>query len=208
MIGARRWMMRAVCAALVLAPACLFAQVTPAFSADLSIKGEDAKGSGKLYFSPPRIRMEMPSIKGPRNTGLPGDMNIIIDGDRQTSYVLLPHESKYMEFHGDSADNIITGLPGLRQLRGKASADPCMGRTGATCKKLDAETVNGRTCEKWEVNDKDSGKFTVWIDQKLQFPIKVHKADGGELEFSNIQEGPQDPSLFTVPAGYKPFIFR
>ena len=58
---------------------------------------------------------------------------------------------------------------------------------------------------KWEVVSKNSRKSTMWIDQKIHFPIKAQNADGTVTEFSNIKEGAQDAALFKVPSGYKPF---
>ena len=80
--------------------------------------------------------------------------------------------------------------------------DPCAGREGATCKKLGTETINGRTCDKWEITEKSGKMETYWMDQKLHFPIKSI-VGGITTQYTNIKEGPQDPALFKVHDGYK-----
>ena len=72
------------------------------------------------------------------------------------------------------------------------------------CKKLGTETVNGRTCDKWEVTQKSGKTETFWIDQKLHFPIKMINGDI-TTQYTNIKEGPQDASLFKIPDGYQKF---
>jgi hypothetical protein len=43
------------------------------------------------------------------------------------------------------------------------------------------------------------------VDQKIHFPVRIQEADGTTMDMNNIKEGPQDPSLFKVPAGDRPF---
>ena len=45
--------------------------------------------------------------------------------------------------------------------------------------------------------------MTGWIDRKLRFLVKTESAKGRGMELRNIQEGPQQASLFEIPAGYK-----
>lgn len=59
--------------------------------------------------------------------------------------------------------------------------------------------------DSWEVTEKSGKKETLWMDQKLHFPIKIVSSDGMTSEFTNIKEGLQDPSLFEVPPGYHKF---
>jgi hypothetical protein len=108
----------------------------------------------------------------------------------------------YMEFPTDANSPLTQRTPKWQDFKG----DPCTfgNRQDATCKKVGTETVNGRSCDKWEITDKNGKKETLWIDQKLHFPIK--STDGQvTTEFTNIKEGAQDASLFKVPAGYRKF---
>jgi hypothetical protein len=75
---------------------------------------------------------------------------------------------------------------------------------GGSCHKVGTETVNGRNAVKYEGTNARGEAGTVWIDPKLQFPVKWQGKDGGG-ELRNIQEGSQPASLFEVPAGYTKF---
>jgi hypothetical protein len=116
----------------------------------------------------------------------------------------------YLEFHaypkwnGRCPSFATNGLDLEQRLGGDMPA-LCGDEPGETCKMLGIETVNGRACERWEVTRKNSSKTTAWIDQKLHFPIKMQRVDGSVTEITNIKEGPQDASLFTVPAEYRSF---
>jgi outer membrane lipoprotein-sorting protein len=186
------WANLATCVLLVLA-------VTPAraqqggqpFSADTAttMPRTGEKTTGKIYFSPPKIRTDT-SSKG-------HDSIMIIDSSTKTSYVLMPQQHMYMETHAQG------GTAARPQQAPPASFDPqhpCP--ANITCKKLGTETINGRVCEKIEITTK-SGTTTTWVDQKLLYPIKTVAASGYVTELSNIKEGKPDASLFEVPAGYK-----
>ena len=70
-----------------------------------------------------------------------------------------------------------------------------------TCKKIGVEEVSGRTCDHWEMTDKQGKVANIWIDQKLHFPIKTVSA-GLDMLLTNIKEGEPDASLFQIPAGF------
>ena len=70
-----------------------------------------------------------------------------------------------------------------------------------TCKKIGVEEVSGRTCDHWEITDKQGKVSNFWIDQKLHFPVKVTSQDATML-LTNIKEGEPDASLFQIPPGF------
>ncbi len=55
--------------------------------------------------------------------------------------------------------------------------NPCATQPDVTCKKIGVETVSGRTCDHWEMTDKQGKVANVWVDQKLHFPIKMVSQD-------------------------------
>jgi hypothetical protein len=73
---------------------------------------------------------------------------------------------------------------------------------GATCKNLGTEQVNGRSCDHWQITDKNGKVSNLWIDQKIHFPIKTVSEDS-TWELSNIKEGEPAASLFEIPPGYQ-----
>jgi outer membrane lipoprotein-sorting protein len=156
---------------------------------------------GKVFMSLPKMRMDMSDTSQHQSGPFGGKMSMIVDGDSKMAYMLMPEAQMFMEFPADSKSPMMQRMPNLRDL----NSDPCAGRQDVSCKKLGTETVNGRSCDKWEATDKTGKKETFWIDQKLHFPIKSQTAGGMTTEFTNIKEGAQDPALFKVPAGYRKF---
>jgi len=184
----------------LIGPAAL-AQMPQPFSADFSSASPDGmKKTGKWFFSPPKMRIDMNMPQG--NGPLSGNVSMIIDGSTHTSYMVMPQAEMYMEIEASGARD----MQGLRNLESLSrGGDPCAGNAGSTCKKVGTETVNGRSCDKWEMTDKNAHKTTLWIDQKLYAVIRLHEYDGTVTDLTNVKEGAQSASLFVVPPGYRKF---
>lgn len=186
-------------AAISRASAADFGAPQP-FSADYATTSHGGeKMTGKWYFAPPKIRIEVMSSsqkveKGPFG----GKMIMIIDSNTQTSDMLMPQAHMYMEIHGNST-HMDSGMRNLQNLSRGACPN------GATCKKIGSDAVNGRSCDKYDMTDQSGRKSTVCVDQKLNFPIRLQEEDGTVSEFTNIKEGAPDSSLFKVPDGYRAF---
>jgi hypothetical protein len=188
---------------LVLAGVAAVAQMPQPFSADVNtVNAHGPVMMGKLYFSAPKMRMDVTSQEAKANNPM-GKVSVIIDGSAKTVIMLMPQQQMYMEISSAGSGPDMEGIERLQEL--SRGADPCMGETGMTCKKLGSETVNGRSCDKWDTTDKQGHAATVWIDQKLHFPIKVQEKDGTVTNFTNIKEGALDASLFVIPPGYRKF---
>jgi hypothetical protein len=177
------------------------AQMPQPFSADFSSTSPDGmKKTGKWFFAPPKMRMDMTVPQG--NGPFGGNVTMIIDGNTHTSYMLMPQAQMYMEIEA-SGPRDVQGVRNLESL--SRGGDPCAGNPGSTCKKAGTETVNGRSCDKWEMTDKNAHKTTLWLDQKLYAVIRLHEYDGTITDFTNIKEGAQNAALFVVPPGYRKF---
>jgi len=185
---------------LILTGISAQAQMSLAFSADVSVtSGQGNAVVGKWYLSPPKMRMDMTSPVEAKANPM-GKVSMIIDPGAKNAIMLMPQHQVYMEIPAGSSHQ-IEGMQRLRNV--SQGGNPCAGETGTTCKKLGSETVNGRSCDKWEITEKEEGHTTIaWVDQKLHFPIKVQDNKGVTTNFTNIKEGPQDPSLFVIPPGY------
>jgi Domain of unknown function (DUF4412) len=183
----------------------VLAQMPQPFSADFSTTSANGNLNmkGKTFISIPKIRMDMSDAgqQQQRQGPFGGKMSMIVDGDAKMAYMLMHESQMYMEFPANSNSPMMQRLPKLSDYNG----DPCSGRQDMTCKKVGTETVNGRSCDKWEATQKNGEKETFWIDQKLHFPIKSQTSNGMTTEFTNIKEGAQDPALFKVPPGYQKF---
>ena len=88
-----------------------------------------------------------------------------------------------------------------QDLRAYDPEHPCASQPDVTCKKIGVEEISGRTCDHWEVTDKQGRVTNLWIDQKLHFPIKVTTQDS-TMFLTNIKEGQPDASLFEIPSGF------
>lgn len=169
-------------------------QLSP-FSADMQFSsGKSGREvSGKIYITPEHMRMDMQT----QGSG------VIVITNFSTKIVdtLMPQQHMYMEFNGNDMQGKRPGMaPNLKPFRDPSN--PCAYEEGASCKDLGSEQMNGRSCEHWQITDKNGKVSNVWIDHKLRFPIKVVSADS-TVELSNIQEGAPSASLFQIPAGYQ-----
>lgn len=167
------------------------------FSADskLTKTGGQEITTGKLYIAWPKVRMDMKDARYGFTS------SVIIDYVKQEAIVLLPQYRTYSEINLDQQNQTMkSNLP----IGPNVDASKPCAHTNWSCKKLEPQTIAGRSCEVWEIVSDKLGSVTTWIDTKLNFPIKTKSADGYILEYTNIQEGQQPaPTLFQVPPGYK-----
>jgi hypothetical protein len=161
----------------------------------------NANIKGKFFLSLPKMRVDITDTGQQRQAGpFGGKMTMLMDAEAKMAYMLMPEQQMYMEFPMNQDHPMLQRMPKWQDLKG----DPCAGREDVSCKKVGTETVNGRSCDKWEATKKDGQKDIFWIDQKLRFPIKSQTGNV-TTEFTNIKEGAPDPALFKVPAGYHKF---
>jgi hypothetical protein len=164
----------------------------PQFSADMKMTGRGESMAGKMYFGNQKVRFDM--------SGGGHEMIMINDTTKKTAYMLMPQQKMYMEMN-----TAMQGRgPRMPDAKPVDPSNPCSGDSKFTCNKVGTETVNGRSCDKWEFTNASNPKenYTVWIDQKLHFPIKNARANGDVWELQNLKEGAQAASLFEVPSDY------
>lgn len=194
----------AVLSLMLLAFTSAFAfQGPPPFSADMATTSAhgNLNMTGKAYFALPKMRIDMNSAGDAKAAGpFGGKMSMIVDGSAKVAYMVMTDQHMYMEFPTDKDSPMTQRLPKIEDmLRG---GDPCSGREGATCKKAGTESISGRMCDKWEMTEKSGKTETLWMDQKLHFPLKVIAGDITTV-YTNIKEGSQDASLFKVPSDFR-----
>ena len=187
-------------ASCLLASSFLFAQSE--FSAEVvSNRHHGNAEPAKMYFGKDKLRIEGQDPNGH------GGGTIILNMSTHTSVILMPQQHMYMEmpeemvnqrkaydfFRVHDVENACSDW--LAQERNK----------GGSCHKVGTETVNGRSTVKYEGTNAEGKSGAVWIDPKLQFPVKWQDKGGSGGELRNIQEASQPSSLFEVPAGYTKF---
>ena len=166
------------------------------FSADskLTKTGRQEIMIGKLYMAWPKVRLDTKDVQSGFTTF------VIIDYVAQKAISGVPQYQTYMELSLDHQNQTMkSNLP----IGPNVDASKPCAHTNWSCKKLEPQTIAGRSCEVWEIVSDKLGSITTWIDTKLNFPIKTKGADGYILEYTNIQEGQPAPALFQVPPGYK-----
>jgi hypothetical protein len=114
--------------------------------------------------------------------------------DRNVMWTLMPDQKMYMEMP----------FQGLAEMASTIK--------GATAKResLGSEQVGAYHCDKARVETTYEGKVYVsieWAAKELDgFVVKKSDEKGSwSTEYQNVQIGPQDPSLFEIPAGYQKF---
>jgi outer membrane lipoprotein-sorting protein len=186
--------------ALLLMFFASFAFSQSEFSAEIVNDKQSDANHAKIYFGKDKMRVESLERAGK------GSGAFIMNMATHTSTVLMDEQHMYMEmpeqmanrqhtydfFRVHDVDNACSDW--LAQERSK----------GGSCHKVGTESVNGRNTVKYEGTNARGEAGTVWIDPKLQFPVKWQGKDGGG-ELRNIQEGSQPASLFEVPTGYTKF---
>lgn len=73
------------------------------------------------------------------------------------------------------------------------------------CRNLGSDTIAGETVEKWEVKPRTGQALYVWVSRRLRWIVRSEDPNppGETIEVRDIKEGPQQPSLFIVPPGYR-----
>ncbi len=183
-------------AALATIAAAQYWENIQPFSADVQSSGRTDEMNGKIHWSGGSLRMDM------KKDGK--DVSMINNVPKKTSYIIMHDQRMYMEMAGDR--NPMAHRMNTPQIKPFDPNNPCANQEGYTCKKVGTETVNGRSCDKWEITGPD-GRNTVWIDQKIHFPVRSVSSDGATFNLTNIKEGPQPATDFEVPAGYRKFDF-
>ncbi len=167
------------------------------FSADL-VDAAGEGGSGKLYVSDGKVRME--------NASAPGRGTMVADTQANTAYVLMPAQKMYLDMSGSGRmTQIFTPIdpnnacPRLRELAQEAHKD-----AGEwTCKRVGGEALNGRSTVKYQAGTPQGQTYLAWIDTNLKFMVKTQDPTGKGMELRNIKEGAQPASLFELPADYR-----
>lgn len=155
------------------------------FSADQIRTLGNKTTTGKIYFTPTAVRLEGVDNKGNQSIQ-------IMRFDRKVMWNLVPAQKMYIE------------LPGASLSEWASWAD----EQAVQRESLGMEQVGNYHCEKFRVHVKVMGKEATsleWDAKELDgLPVKTQDEKGTwSTEYRNVRLGPQDPSLFEIPAGYQ-----
>lgn len=164
----------------------------PGFSGSLWVaeSGGEVQKMGNVHAGEAGFLMNM-EMQGQRISSL-------MKWDSEIAWSLIHSQRMYMEIPPEQS--------GWEPYQAKA----CHGYESG--EKLGDETVNGRTVEKWRCTSQtmvpegeQASDATTWYDPELGMEIKSVGDNGNVFEFRDIVVGPQDASLFEIPADYQKF---
>lgn len=155
------------------------------FTADFITTDMEKTSAGRIWVKGDRIRQEV--------AGADGSFISIYRFDKMVLWTLIPG-NRYME--RNPPPNPVLPL-----------------KEGFNRTVLGVETINGYPCEmiKYVYRNKADGIYTVWISQKLHYPIKTETRAANNrviaaTECKNIREETVSDALFELPAGYRKFL--
>ena len=186
-----------ISAGLTFLLGCAGAWAQADFSADIAnLSAASNTFHTKIFSTKDKLRFQGEDRSGRTNSIM------IVDLSKRTSIVLMPQQKQYIE-----SDKPQIPGQGVTFFQAKDVEDACGDWRAFShyekgkCKKVGHETVNGRDTVRYEVAPGQGKTGPIWMDAKLQFPVKWQSAvAGGELR--NIQEAPQAAELFQIPSGY------
>lgn len=174
-----RSIMRCAVALIILMAVAASAAYAGDFSADVVSSSQGGPSTGRLWVSGDKSRMEMPRV------------TIISRMDKKVVWVLMSSQKMYIE----QPINLQTVA---------STQDKIYGEIERTAE--GNENISGRSTTKYRIIFEANGKresIFQWIDKSAHIPVKTSAIDGSwSSESRNIQLGPQDPTLFEIPAGY------
>lgn len=159
------------------------------FSADMVLKSEGQTQVMRYYQGNQKMRTETKMEDGSRVVS-------IIDIPEKKMITLMPETKTYMEMAGiDESQDWFDG----DKFEEDGKNDP-----DYEVKKVGTERVNGYMCDKYVSVPKKPGleKSTTWFSTKLGYPVKS-VSPSHTMELTNIKEGTQPSTLFTVPKDYQ-----
>ena len=142
----------------------------PEFSADMSKRGPDGKGtSSKMFVGDGKVRIEMVAQ---------GQSIVrITDEKRRVEWILFPDQKNYLERKAGPDE---AAAPVSKSY----AEDPCAGAPGLSCRKVGEEVIVGRPAVKWEMTGEHDGKPVTsiqWIDTERGIPLRQQFPDGGTM---------------------------
>ncbi|MGI9331180.1 MAG: LolA family protein [Gammaproteobacteria bacterium] len=158
-------------------------EISTPFSADATLETEEMTANAKVYYQPGMVRDEL-------NMG--GQQIVTINRFDLNKVWMIMMQSMYMEVDPEQGSDQAPQYELVsREIIGR-------------------ETVNGMDTTKYKsvykTKDGRFGGFTWYTDDNIAVKAFMVSETNGDkqrvkYEFSNLQRGPQDPSLFELPPG-------
>ena len=155
------------------------------FSAEMVETRRGEGRTGTFHFADGRYRFEL--VEDGRT------LVIQIDPAASTTRIVAPAEKAYRELR--SAD--------MRAALLSPFTACTFAFEGSALRIEGPEGIDGLPCTKRVLAVRGNDFFVSWTADEFGFPIRVEdRLTETTVELRNLQRGPQDPALFTVPAGF------
>jgi hypothetical protein len=174
------------------------------FSADIvrrDAAGAAMSSAARVYVANRQVRIEL--------TGAQLEY-FLIDGDTGSVLFVRPAQRVFMDAKQSSLLTQIfvpiDPIDPCRQWRAAAinAGVPSAGGDWR-CARIDAENTENRGDIEYRVVSPDRHTSQRWVDQSLEFPLKLQAADGTTLALEHIRVEAQPANLFALPPSYRKF---
>lgn len=191
-------------AALLMLGALGGAAQAQSFSADLvafDAAGRTVGKSGKVHVESGKVRIEAP--------GLPKGF-FVVDPIAKAAYFVRPSQFVYMDAKQSSQlTQLLVQVDPIApcgQWQAMAEVADIPDSVGTwRCERLGEEVLDGRSTMKYRAISPRGRSNIAWIDPEFKFLLRFRGEDGSGVDVKTIKEGPQDKSLFEIPANYNKF---
>lgn len=165
------------------------------FSAEIVSPKNPSPFPTRIFVTKNKLRFQQQD-RGGRASSI-----MLVDLAALTSVVLIPQQHLYVK----QSRPQIPGQ-GVAFFQPANPATACrpwqkMAELQGKCRNLGTEMANGRETVKYENIATDKSTSYIWIDTKLDFPVKW-EGPVGPRELREIQVAPQPKDLFEIPTGY------
>ena len=139
-------------------------------------EGEDPRSRLQVYVAPQGKRLE----------GIPPRGITLIEPAGQSQRWMVDPDAQVFAVDTSAAKGA--------ELGGLLSHTPCKGFPES--KKMGAETLQGRTVQKWQCQHPEFGTVTQWFAPELGTVVRDRTSNGEVQELRNIRVGKQPANLF------------
>lgn len=166
------------------------------FSATMVVTAKDRVTQMRYYAMGGALRME--------GTEQGKQSIVIMRSDCGLMWSVVPDQQMYLEINFAALTKGFGGLAGGQNIANATR----MPDAKIDRQSLGSEQVGQYMCDKYRITvttDKGSYVGTMWAARQLNgFPVKwLDNQTGTTMEFRDVDLGPQNPSLFVPPAGYR-----
>jgi hypothetical protein len=124
-------------------------------------------------------------------------MDLTADGEKVAVIFRPDRKQMFIVMDAQKVAMVMPIDPGKQPVM-DPSTDP-----SATWTKSGSESIAGVECTRYDWGNA-TNKGQAWVENKRSVLVRVTNAeDGSRIDFTDYQLGPQRPTLFEIPAGYK-----